>query len=228
MDQEKIGKLIAECRKNKKLTQAELGEKLGVTDKSVSKWENGKGLPDVSLYRELCNILGITLNEFFLGEKIAPENYKKQADDNLFSALENSVFTIKDKIEYFKEKWQKEHFLELTITMIIIVAFIIYGFIKDTGIQYLFIILGFVSGILENNRMMAYIENHVYGRKSDITISEFRSYIKNLQDFKSEMNKFKTKKEAIDFLVRETNLSKSECTRAYDLIMNLDFDKLKD
>ena len=90
MNQEKIGKLIAECRKEKKMTQVELANKLSVTDKSVSKWENGKCLPDVSLYKDLCNILGITLNEFFAGEKIKEEKFKEQADINLFNALENS------------------------------------------------------------------------------------------------------------------------------------------
>ena len=188
MNQEKIGKLIASARKDKNLTQVELGNLLGVSDKSVSKWENGKCLPDVSLYKELCNILGITLNEFFSGEKIKEEDYKEKADENLFSALENSIFTVKDKVEFFKNKWQKEHFLELTISMIVIVGFIIYGFIKDTGIQYLFIILGFVSGILENNRMMAYVENHVYGKKSNLSIQEFRNYIASLKEFKKEMN----------------------------------------
>lgn len=63
MDQVKIGRFIAECRKNKKMTQAELAEKLNVTDKSVSKWECGTCLPNVSLYKDLCEILDITLND---------------------------------------------------------------------------------------------------------------------------------------------------------------------
>lgn len=134
MDQERIGKLIAECRKNKKWTQVELANKLGVTDKSVSKWENGKCLPDVSLYKELCNILGVTLNEFFAGQKIKDEEFKKIADDNLFNALENSSFTLKEKIKYYSEKWDKEHFFELIIVMFGIVGFIIFGFIKDNTI----------------------------------------------------------------------------------------------
>lgn len=225
MNQEKIGKLIADCRKNINLTQAGLAEKLGVSDKSVSKWENGKCLPDVSLYKELCNILGITLNEFFAGEKINEGDYKDKADENLFFALENSVFTIKEKIEFFRQKWQKEHFLELTITMIIIVGFIIYGFIKDTGIQYLFIILGFISGILENNRMMAYVENRVYGKKTDFTINEFQKGIDSLLEFKNSMQKFKNKNETIDYLIHETNLSRKECNALYNFIMNLDLKK---
>lgn len=162
MNQVKIGKLIAECRKDKKMTQVELADKLCVTDKSVSKWENGKCLPDVSLYKDLCDILGITLNEFFAGEKINDEEFKKKADDNLLNALENSSFTLKEKIEYYGKKWDKEHFLELTIVMLIIVGFIIYGFIKDNGIQFIFMILGFIHGVFENNRKQAYIERNAY------------------------------------------------------------------
>lgn len=162
MNQVKIGKLIAECRKDKKMTQVELADKLGVTDKSVSKWENGKCLPNVSLYKDLCDILGITLNEFFAGEKIKDEEFKKKADDNLLNALENSSFTLKEKIEYYGKKWDKEHFLELTIVMLMIVGFIIYGFIKDNGIQYLFMILGFIHSVFEYNRKQAYIERNAY------------------------------------------------------------------
>lgn len=69
---------------------------------------------------------------------------------------------MKEKIEYYGKKWDKEHFLELTIVMLIIVGFIIYGFIKDNGMQYLFMILGFIHGVFENNRKQAYIERNAY------------------------------------------------------------------
>lgn len=162
MDQVKIGKLIAECRKDKKMTQAELADKLCVTDKSVSKWENGKCLPDVSLYKDLCDILGITLNEFFAGEKIKDEEFKNKADDNLLNALENSSFTLKEKIKYYNDKWEKEHFFELILVMIVIVFFIIYGFIKDNGVQFIFMVLGLIYGVFEKNRKQAYIERNAY------------------------------------------------------------------
>ncbi len=164
MNQEKIGKLIASCRKEKNLTQVELASKLGVTDKSVSKWERGYCLPDVSLYKELCQILGITLNEFFAGEKILDENYKEIADENLFNALENNVFTIKEQITYYKNKWEHDHLFELILGILVIVFFIIFGFIKNNGLQYLFMIIGFLCHMIENHRKMAYIENHVYGK----------------------------------------------------------------
>ena len=74
MNQNKIGKFIATQRKNKKLTQAVIAEKLGVTDRAVSKWERGKGMPDVSLMLDLCKILDISVNELLCGEKIDMEN----------------------------------------------------------------------------------------------------------------------------------------------------------
>lgn len=166
MNQEKIGALIAKCRKEKKLTQKQLAEFLGVSDKSVSKWENGNCLPDVSLYKPLCDKLGITLNEFFAGEKISNATFKEKADENLLNALENSVFSLKDKINYYSKKWEKEHFFELIIEMIIIVSFIIYGWIKEHEFIFIFIIIGFIVGIIENNRKMKYIEEHAYKKIS--------------------------------------------------------------
>lgn len=83
MDQEKIGKFISSCRKSIGLTQAALAEKLGITDRAVSKWENGKSMPDASLMLELCEILKITVNELLSGERLDMENYKEKAEENL-------------------------------------------------------------------------------------------------------------------------------------------------
>ena len=81
MNQEKIGKFIASCRKKQKLTQEQLAEKLGITYKAVSKWETGKGLPDASIMKDLCNILKITVNELLSGELINKEDYNKKAEE---------------------------------------------------------------------------------------------------------------------------------------------------
>ena len=83
MDQIKIGKFIAECRKKNNLTQMQLAEKLNITDRAISKWENGKGMPDSSIMLELCNELKISVNELLSGEVIKVEDYKKQAEENL-------------------------------------------------------------------------------------------------------------------------------------------------
>ena len=74
MDQIKIGKFIADCRKQNRLTQMQLAEKLGITDKAISKWERGLAMPDTSIMLELCGILGISVNELLSGEKINMEN----------------------------------------------------------------------------------------------------------------------------------------------------------
>ena len=78
MNQIEIGKFIAKCRKEKNLTQAQLAEKLNITDRAVSKWETGKSMPDSSIMLELCEILGITVNELLSGEKINMESYEKR------------------------------------------------------------------------------------------------------------------------------------------------------
>ncbi len=85
MDLQKIGAYIAGKRKSLGLTQRELAEKLGMSDKSVSKWERGVCLPDVSVYRELCDILGISLNEFFAGEDLDDQSLPERSEENLLS-----------------------------------------------------------------------------------------------------------------------------------------------
>ena len=83
MDQVKIGRFIAECRKNKNLTQAQLAEKLNITDRAVSKWETGKSMPDSSIMLELCEILNITVNDLLCGEKNIMENYNQKNEQLL-------------------------------------------------------------------------------------------------------------------------------------------------
>ena len=92
MNQEKIGKFIYECRKNKNLTQEQLAEKLGVTAKSISRWENGNTMPDYSLLKDLCNELDISINELLSGEEIKESEYMMKAEEN-FIYLKKKVDT---------------------------------------------------------------------------------------------------------------------------------------
>lgn len=94
MDQEKIGKFIAKCRKQRKMTQAELGEKLGVTEKSISNWENGRNMPDLSLFKPLCNELNITINELLSGEKIGMDKYQEKFEENIVNTIDYSTKRI--------------------------------------------------------------------------------------------------------------------------------------
>ena len=97
MNQEKIGKFIAESRKEKNMTQQELADKLGVTDRAVSHWENGRRLPDYSLLKDLCNILQISVNELFAGEKISNKDY--MYTKNIFAD------TMEEYLKDTKESW---------------------------------------------------------------------------------------------------------------------------
>ena len=97
MNQEKIGKFIAECRKKKNMTQQELAEKLGVSDRTIGNWENGRNMPDLALFKPLCNELDITLNDLMSGEKVDKSNYQEKLEENIINTINYSNKKIKNK-----------------------------------------------------------------------------------------------------------------------------------
>lgn len=113
MDQEKIGKFIAKLRKDKNMTQVELANKLEVTDRAISKWENGRGLPDVSLFEPICQELNISINELLKGEKIVESN-----SEHLFAE------TMMKYSRYIKRKEKQKIVFLLIIIVIVLFAFI--------------------------------------------------------------------------------------------------------
>lgn len=139
MNQEKIGKFIAQCRKRKQMTQAQLAEKLNVTDKAISKWETGKGMPDSSIMLELCDLLGISVNELLSGEVLSMENYKVKAEENLIE--------LQEKRSKAEKGFKK---LSIVLAIIVIISAIVHGLINyyfpenhGTGVgEALVIILG--------------------------------------------------------------------------------------
>lgn len=102
MNQEKIGKFILELRKEKNMTQQELADRIGVTDRAVSKWENGRGMPDLSLMKPLCKELGITVNELISGEKIDKKEYQEKLEENILNTIDYSNKKIKKTNKIFK------------------------------------------------------------------------------------------------------------------------------
>ena len=136
MNQEVIGKFIAECRKEKNMTQQELADKLGVTDRAISHWENGRRLPDYSLLKDLCDVLSISINELFSGEKISKEDYETKAEENM-SKLINDNYSEKKKINWIIAISVAIVYLSISIifdiwaySWIIWVGYSIYRFIK--------------------------------------------------------------------------------------------------
>lgn len=98
MDQVKTGKFIADIRHEKSMTQRQLADILNISDKTVSKWECGKGFPEVSLIPPLCDALGISINELFAAEKISDSDFKMKAEDNIMKAIEKEIRENKKKI----------------------------------------------------------------------------------------------------------------------------------
>lgn len=119
MDLIKIGKYIAFKRKEQGLTQKQLAEKLNMSDKSVSKWERGICLPDVSVYLELCKILDISINEFLAGEDIPKETIEQKAEENIIQITKDN----KNKQKYLKK------IIRLLIVMLVVFIFITSIFI---------------------------------------------------------------------------------------------------
>ena len=135
MDQLKIGRFIAECRKQKDLTQMQLSEKLGITDKAISKWERGIAMPDSSIMLELCDILGISVNELLSGEKISMEN-NNQKNEQLLLEMAKELENKNKAIWY--SMWA---IMIISITALIAGIFIA-AFLIPEGVWQLVTILG--------------------------------------------------------------------------------------
>ena len=138
MDQIKIGKFIAACRKKENLTQMQLAEKLNITDRAISKWETGKSLPDSSIMLDLCKELKVTVNDLLSGEVVTMESYNKELEKNLLE-------TIKQKEEADKRLLGLEVFIGVTVTITLFVLLLVASYVQmDDWLRVLLIVLGFV------------------------------------------------------------------------------------
>lgn len=142
MNLDKIGKFISKCRKDKKLTQEQLSEKLGISDRAVSKWERGLCLPDASIMLPLCEILGINVNELLSGEMINNKDYNKKAEENLLEMA-------KKEEEQNKKMMMYEYVIGFmsSITFFILVFVASYAVDKNI-IRIILFILAFVILII--------------------------------------------------------------------------------
>lgn len=169
MDQIKTGKFIATLRKEKDLTQEQLGEKLGVTNKTISRWENGNYMPDIEMLSLLSKEFDVSINELISGERLLLDDFKKAADNNLVTALNNSTFTLKEKIAFFKKKWLREHIATIVLCIVVWIGIMLWVALNNS-----YALLGAIGSILAllfyvvlYNRMMAYVENNAYRATSD-------------------------------------------------------------
>ena len=142
MDQIKIGKFIAECRKKQNLTQAQLAEKLDITDRAISKWETGKAMPDSDIMLDLCDILGIKVNELLCGEMIEIEHNDEQLNELIFQMAKNEE-------RYHKRLLHSAYVIIATsLTALICLMSLISLLIPECGFQEFLIIVSVILFII--------------------------------------------------------------------------------
>ena len=139
MDQIKIGRFIAQKRKEQKLTQIQLAEKLGITDRAVSKWETGRSLPDASVMLELCGLLNITVNDLLTGEVVSMKNYDENMEKNL-------IEMTKQKEEADKRLLAVEIVLGVIVSALFFALIMIAAFVEmPAWLKVSIIIFGFIQ-----------------------------------------------------------------------------------
>lgn len=163
MDQMQIGKFIAKLRKEKGLTQEQLGDEIGVTNKTVSRWETGVYLPPADALLTMSEMFAVSVNELLTGKRLTDAEYKKAAEENLTQAIQVGSFSLKDKIEYYKKKWLKEHIAIMVFIGICIAGVFAAGLLckkpLPAAVTPLLIAL---AHAWRNNTMMAYVERNAY------------------------------------------------------------------
>ena len=142
MEQAKIGKFIAECRKKANLTQVQLAEKLNITDRAVSKWETGKSIPDSSIMLDLCDVLKINVNDLLSGEVVSMENYNEKLEQNL-------IEMVKQKEEADKRLLSMEIFICVLVTVSFFSLVFVASFVSmATWLRVLLIIFGLIPFLI--------------------------------------------------------------------------------
>ena len=165
MDQVKIGQFLAQLRREAGLTQEALGERIGVTNKTISRWENGNYMPDIEMLQLLGQVYDVSVNELLAGQRLAGEKaFRAQAEQNVVAAMKESIFSSDEQRRYWKSKWRREHRALLSGLAIVTLGFaVVPWLIHRPWLAGLAPLVGAVAYGYQNNRMMTYVENQLYG-----------------------------------------------------------------
>ena len=172
MDMIKIGKFIARLRKEQGLTQEQLGEKIGVTNKTVSRWEMGSYLPPADALLNMSVLFGVSVNELLSGQHLKDEEYRQAAEENLTQAIKSNSFALKDKIDFFKKKWLKDHIVIMVFLGVCIIGVFVGGILfKNVPVCYGAFLFFVAAHCWRNNTMMTYVEKNAYDGTGNIVNS---------------------------------------------------------
>ena len=159
MELTQIGKFIAELRKERGFTQEQLGDKIGVTNKTVSRWETGIYLPPADALLTISELFDVSINEILSGKKLSKDEYR----ENLRQTIKASSFSLNEKISYFKKKWLKENIAIMSLWGVCIIGVFIAGVILSKPLivsgSMLLLVLGHAW---RNNTMMTYVEQNAF------------------------------------------------------------------
>lgn len=163
MDMIQIGKFIAQLRKEHGFTQEQFGQKIGVTGKTVSRWETGTYLPPADALMAMSELFSVSVNEILSGRHLQPEEYWAAAEKNLTHTISSGNFTLQERINYYKKKWLKDHVSVLVLLGIGILAVYSAGLLlrNPWWISGSLVLMLLAHG-WRHNTMMAYVERMAF------------------------------------------------------------------
>ena len=164
MDMSKMGAFLQELRKEHGLTQEQLGEKLHISSKTISRWETGTYMPPVEMLLALSELYGVSMNELVAGERLTPEELPVKAEENLAAVMkDNDAFQLQEQKQYWQEKWLTDHRWSIALLVGVFVAVTLLFLALDMLKPIIF--LAFLSmglAVFLRNRRDDYVEHHLY------------------------------------------------------------------
>lgn len=166
MDQIKTGKFISQLRREAGMTQEELGEKIGVTNKTVSRWETGVYMPDIEKLMLLGGIFSVSINELLCGRRLSDGEFRERADENVVSALKGvpSPFSTEERVSFWKKKWLRENVGTMfsAVAVWAAVCFAVWK-LEESLVPIAIGAGGIAAYCWLRNKMMSYVEDRAYG-----------------------------------------------------------------
>jgi len=164
MDMTRMGAFLQELRREQGLTQEQLGEKLHVSGKTVSRWETGTYMPPVDMLLALSELYGLSMNELVAGERLSPETLPQAAEENLAAALkEQEVFQLSERRHFWTDKWQKEHRWTWGLLILLTVACqLLAARFERIDLVAIAALVAVGLAVLLRNRRDDYVEHHLY------------------------------------------------------------------
>ncbi len=163
MDLVKTGQFLADLRKMQGLTQEQLGEKMGVTNKTISRWETGTYLPPAEMLMQLSELYSVSINELLSGKRLSEHEYKEAAEENIKNVIRTGSFSLDDRMKFYKKKWLREHIGFMIFSALMITGVFLAGLmLKNQWMISGAVLLLLIFHGVRNNAMMAYAEQNAF------------------------------------------------------------------